>query len=44
VSPGIKTDKQLQDWIDVGIEYVMKSPPKKKMKEKDLIRPSTTAE
>lgn len=29
-SPGFKTDKQLAKWIDVGIEYVMKSPSKKK--------------
>ena len=27
---GYRTDKQLQSWIDVGIEYAMKSPPKKK--------------
>ncbi|HEY3251023.1 MAG TPA: TfoX/Sxy family protein [Ignavibacteria bacterium] len=37
VSPGgIKTDKQLQSWIDVGIEYAMKSPPKKKKAKKRL--------
>src|SRR5438128_1809083 len=31
VSPaGIKTDKQLNSWIELGIEYVDKSPPKKK--------------
>lgn len=28
--PGFKTDKQLAKWIDVGIEYAMKSPQKKK--------------
>jgi TfoX/Sxy family transcriptional regulator of competence genes len=27
---GIKTDKQLMKWIEAGIEYVMKSSPKKK--------------
>lgn len=27
---GIKTDKQLQKWLDVGVEFVKKSPPKKK--------------
>jgi len=27
---GIKTDKQLQKWLDVGIEFAHKSPPKKK--------------
>ncbi len=30
---GIKTDKQLQYWLDVGIEYALKSPPKKKIKK-----------
>ena len=35
VSPGgIKTDKQLQSWIDLGIEYTEKSPPKKKKSKK----------
>ncbi len=29
---GIKTDRQLQKWLDVGIEFVKKSPPKKKTK------------
>lgn len=27
---GIRTDKQLQKWLDVGIEFADKSPPKKK--------------
>jgi len=27
---GIRTDKQLQKWLDVGIEFAHKSPPKKK--------------
>lgn len=27
---GIKTDKQLQKWLDVGIEFALMSPPKKK--------------
>lgn len=27
---GILTDKQLQKWLDVGIEFAHKSPPKKK--------------
>ena len=27
---GIKTNKQLQKWLDVGIEFAHKSPPKKK--------------
>ena len=27
---GIRTDKQLQKWLDVGIEFAFKSPPKKK--------------
>lgn len=26
---GIKTDKQLQSWLDVGIDFAVKSPPKK---------------
>ena len=30
---GIRTDKQLQKWLDVGIEFAHKSPSKKK-KEK----------
>jgi len=35
VSPdGIKTDKQLNYWLDVGIEYVLMSPPKKKRTKK----------
>ena len=36
--PGFKTDKQLAKWIDVGIEYVMKSPPKKKKATKKTIK------
>lgn len=31
---GIKTDKQLQWWIDVGIEYALNTPPKKKKVKK----------
>lgn len=31
---GYRTDKQLQSWLDVGIEYAMKSPPKKPKAEK----------
>jgi TfoX/Sxy family transcriptional regulator of competence genes len=31
---GIKTDKQLNHWINFGIEYVLKSPPKKKKTKK----------
>lgn len=31
---GIRTDKQLQNWIDVGIEYALNSPPKQKKKKK----------
>jgi len=27
---GIRTDKQLQKWLDVGIEFAHKSPPKKR--------------
>lgn len=27
---GIKTDKQLQSWLDVGIDFALNSPPKKK--------------
>lgn len=27
---GITTDKQLQNWLNVGIEFAHKSPPKKK--------------
>lgn len=27
---GIRTDKQLQKWLDVGIEFAHKSPKKKK--------------
>jgi TfoX/Sxy family transcriptional regulator of competence genes len=31
ISPeGFKTDKQLLRWIEYGIEYVLKTPPKKK--------------
>ena len=31
VSPeGFKTDKQLMSWLELGIEYALKSPPKKK--------------
>ena len=33
---GIKTEKQLQYWLDVGIEYALKSPPKKKKKKISL--------
>jgi len=33
-SAGIKTDKQLMDWLDIGIEFAHKSPPKKKKKAK----------
>ena len=29
---GIRTDKQLQKWLDVGIEFAFKSQPKKKKK------------
>jgi TfoX/Sxy family transcriptional regulator of competence genes len=29
---GIKSKKLLDSWIDLGIEYVLKSPPKKKKK------------
>jgi TfoX/Sxy family transcriptional regulator of competence genes len=36
ISPdGIKTDKQLKNWIDMGLEYVSKSPPKKKKPKKN---------
>jgi len=31
---GIKTDNQLNKWLDVGIEFALKSPPKKKKKSK----------
>jgi TfoX/Sxy family transcriptional regulator of competence genes len=31
---GIKTDSQLAKWIDVGKEYAIKSPPKKKKAKK----------
>ncbi|MBZ0202140.1 MAG: TfoX/Sxy family protein [Ignavibacteria bacterium] len=31
---GIKTDNQLQKWLDIGIEFAQKSPPKKKKKGK----------
>ncbi len=31
---GIKTDKQLQKWLDVGLEFVKKSPPKIKKNKK----------
>ena len=31
---GIRTDKQLQKWLDIGIEFVKKSPPKKKTMKK----------
>ncbi|MEO8514219.1 MAG: TfoX/Sxy family protein [Ignavibacteria bacterium] len=27
---GINTDAQLKKWLDVGIEFALKSPPKKK--------------
>ena len=33
---GIKTEKQLSKWIDAGIEYVMKSPPKNKAGKKSV--------
>jgi TfoX/Sxy family transcriptional regulator of competence genes len=33
---GIKTDKQLSKWIDAGIEFVMKSLPKKKIVKKSV--------
>ena len=34
VSPeGIKSKKNLDMWIDMGKEYVLKSPPKKKTKK-----------
>jgi TfoX/Sxy family transcriptional regulator of competence genes len=29
---GIKTDKQLAKWLEIGIEYAKKSPSKKKKK------------
>ncbi len=33
VSPeGIRTDKQLQKWLDIGVEFVKKAPPKNKVK------------
>jgi TfoX/Sxy family transcriptional regulator of competence genes len=35
---GIKTEKQLTKWIDAGIEYVMKSPPKKVKNKKPNIK------
>ena len=28
-SQGIKTERQLSKWIDVGLEFAVKSPPKK---------------
>ncbi len=31
---GIKTDRQLQKWLDIGIDFALKSPPKKKKKGK----------
>lgn len=31
-SDGIKTDNRLNTWLDVGIEFVINSPPKKKKK------------
>jgi len=31
---GIKTDNQLRKWIDVGKEFAIKSPPKKKKAKK----------
>jgi TfoX/Sxy family transcriptional regulator of competence genes len=35
ISPdGFKTDKQLMNWIEYGIEYAIKSPPRKKKKKK----------
>lgn len=36
-SSGTKTDKQLQKWLDVGIQFALKSPPKKK-KAKKIIK------
>lgn len=33
---GLKTDRQLQSWLDVGIEYTLKSPPKKKKTKKKI--------
>lgn len=35
---GVKTDKQLRWWIDIGIEYAMKSLPKKKPAAKTTSR------
>lgn len=32
-SEGIKSDKQLNTWLDVGIEFAIKSQPKKKKKK-----------
>ena len=32
--PGIRTNKQLQNWLDVGVDFSEKSPPKKKSKKK----------
>ena len=32
-SQGIKTEKQLSKWIDVGLEFAVKSPPKKTSKK-----------
>jgi TfoX/Sxy family transcriptional regulator of competence genes len=34
---GFKTDRQLQSWLDVGIEYALKSPPKKKKTKKKTV-------
>jgi len=35
VSPeGFNTDKQLMNWLDIGIEYALKSPPKKNKTKK----------
>ena len=31
---GIKTDNQLQKWLDIGVEFVKKSPPKIKKNKK----------
>lgn len=31
---GIKTDNQLQKWLDIGVEFVKKSPPKMKKNKK----------
>jgi len=31
---GIKTDNKLNKWIDIGIEFALKTPPKKKKGKK----------